>query len=93
MAWRSGWRSWEELGRRHARDSFDLSELQAGLGGADWIDDTEFAAYGLDEEGITGLRRWAQAWADDIGERLQELETPEDDSIPCGRRRRGPGPA
>ncbi|ESU49461.1 hypothetical protein P376_2555 [Streptomyces sp. HCCB10043] len=66
----------EELGRRHARDSFDLSELQARLMGADWIDDTELAAYGLDVQAITGLRQWAQAWATDIGERLQELETP-----------------
>lgn len=63
----------------HARDSFDLGELQARLGGADWIDDTEFAAYGLDEQAITGLRQWAQTWADDIGERLQELETPHED--------------
>ncbi|MBB5933874.1 nucleotidyl transferase AbiEii/AbiGii toxin family protein [Streptomyces zagrosensis] len=69
----------EELGRRHARDSFDLSELQARLGGADWIDDTEFAAYGLGEEAIAGLRQWAQAWADDIGERLHELESPHED--------------
>lgn len=69
----------EELGRRHARDSFDLSELQTRLGGADWIDDTEFAAYGIDEQTITGLRRWAQTWADDIGERLQELAAPHDD--------------
>ncbi|MEV4450060.1 nucleotidyl transferase AbiEii/AbiGii toxin family protein [Streptomyces mirabilis] len=69
----------EELGRRHARDSFDLCELQARLGGADWIDDTEFAAYGLDEPAVTELRRWAQSWADDIGERLQELETPPED--------------
>ncbi len=69
----------EELGRRHARDSFDLSELQARLVGADWIDDTEFAAYGLDEQAIIGLRRWAQKWADDIGERLQELEVPCED--------------
>ncbi|MEU4178341.1 nucleotidyl transferase AbiEii/AbiGii toxin family protein [Streptomyces sp. NPDC026589] len=69
----------EELGRRHTRDSFDLDELQARLGGVDWIDDTEFAAYGLDEQAITGLRRWAQAWATDIGERLQELETPHED--------------
>lgn len=69
----------EELGRRHARDSFDLSELQARLGGSDWIDDTEFAAYGLDEQAITGLRQWAQTWADDIGERLQELEAPYED--------------
>lgn len=69
----------EELGRRHARDSFDLSELQARLGGADWIDDTEFAAYGLDERAVSGLRQWAQTWADDIGERLQELEAPHED--------------
>ncbi|MEI7034323.1 nucleotidyl transferase AbiEii/AbiGii toxin family protein [Streptomyces pratensis] len=69
----------EELGRRHARDSFDLSELQARLGAADWIDDTEFAAYGLDEQAITGLRQWAQAWGDDIGERLQEVEAPHED--------------
>jgi predicted nucleotidyltransferase component of viral defense system len=69
----------EELGRRHARDSFDLRELQARLSGADWIDDTEFAAYGLDETAITELRRWAQMWADEIGERLQELESPGDD--------------
>ncbi|MFJ8863834.1 nucleotidyl transferase AbiEii/AbiGii toxin family protein [Streptomyces sp. NPDC102451] len=69
----------EELGRRHARESFDLSELQARLGGADWIDDTEFAAYGLDEEAIAGLRQWAQTWADDIGERLHELASPHED--------------
>lgn len=69
----------EELGRRHARDSFDLRELQARLVGADWIDDTEFAAYGLDEPAITELRRWAQSWADDIGERIQELEPPHED--------------
>ncbi|KOG86424.1 nucleotidyl transferase AbiEii/AbiGii toxin family protein [Streptomyces varsoviensis] len=69
----------EELGRRHARDAFDLSELQARLVGADWIDDTEFAAYGLGERTITELRQWTQMWADDIGERLQELEVPHED--------------
>ncbi|MGW2288258.1 nucleotidyl transferase AbiEii/AbiGii toxin family protein [Streptomyces phaeochromogenes] len=69
----------EELGRRHARDSFDLCELQARLVGADWIDDTEFVAYGLDEPAITELRRWAQSWADNIGERIQELEPPHED--------------
>ncbi|MEU1331319.1 nucleotidyl transferase AbiEii/AbiGii toxin family protein [Streptomyces sp. NPDC005865] len=69
----------EELGRRHARDSFDLCELQARLGGTDWIDDTEFAAYGLDEPAINELRRWAQSWADDIGERIQGMEPPHED--------------
>ncbi|MEN8650344.1 nucleotidyl transferase AbiEii/AbiGii toxin family protein [Streptomyces sp. 21So2-11] len=63
----------EGLGRRHARDTFDLTDLQARLVGADWIDDTEFAVYGLEDTDITDLRRWAQMWADDIAERLHEL--------------------
>ncbi|MFJ4969665.1 hypothetical protein [Streptomyces sp. NPDC088755] len=49
----------KELGRRHAGDSFDLSDLQARQGGADWICGTKCAAYGLDEQAITGLRQWA----------------------------------
>lgn len=69
----------EELGRRHARDTFDLSDLQARLAGADWIDDTEFVAYGLDDHQTVELRQWAQEWADDIAERLQEAESPPDD--------------
>ncbi|MCX4972406.1 nucleotidyl transferase AbiEii/AbiGii toxin family protein [Streptomyces sp. NBC_00620] len=69
----------EELGRRHARDTFDLTDLQARLAGADWIDDTEFAAYGLDDGAIAGLRQWAQEWADDIAERLLELADPNDE--------------
>lgn len=62
----------EELGRRHARDAFDLSDLQTRLAGADWIDDTEFAAYGLGERDISALRQWAQEWADDINERIHD---------------------
>ncbi|MFJ6572297.1 nucleotidyl transferase AbiEii/AbiGii toxin family protein [Streptomyces sp. NPDC091292] len=69
----------EEVGRRHARDTFELVELQARLTGADWIDDTEFAAYGLDDQAISDLRRWAQEWADDIAERLAELSSPEEE--------------
>ncbi|WP_461084821.1 nucleotidyl transferase AbiEii/AbiGii toxin family protein [Streptomyces deserti] len=68
----------EELGRRHAPDSFDLTDLQARLTGTDWLDDAEFRAYGLDEQAVAALRRWAQAWADDIAERLIEGEAPED---------------
>ncbi len=64
----------ETLGQRHARDDFDLSELQARLGGADWIDDSEFAAYGLDSEEADELRRWALSWADDIAVRLHDPE-------------------
>ncbi|MEV6777696.1 nucleotidyl transferase AbiEii/AbiGii toxin family protein [Streptomyces syringium] len=64
----------EELGCRHARATFDLSDLQARLVGADWIDDTEFAAYGLDDDQIAELRRWAQIWADNIAGRLHDVE-------------------
>ena len=69
----------EELGRRHARDTFDLTDLQARLSGADLMDDSEFAAYGLDAGAIAELRQWAQVWADDIAERLLEGEPPEDE--------------
>ncbi|MFH0243250.1 nucleotidyl transferase AbiEii/AbiGii toxin family protein [Streptomyces sp. HK10] len=67
-------RELEKLGGRHARDTFDFSELQARLAGADWIDDTEFTAYGLDDQRIAELRRWTRDWADDITERLHEAE-------------------
>lgn len=69
----------EELGRLHARGSFDQSELHARLGGADWTDDRAFAACGLDEQAITRLRQGTQVWGDGIGERLQELEVPHED--------------
>ncbi|MFI9205749.1 hypothetical protein [Streptomyces sp. NPDC053048] len=69
----------EELARRHAPDTFDLTDLQARLEGSDWIDDAEFAACGLDEDGIAELRRWAHAWADDIAERLAEEAPYEED--------------
>ncbi|MFV0130103.1 hypothetical protein ACLGI4_20755 [Streptomyces sp. HMX112] len=62
----------EELGRRHAPDAFDLTDLQARLAGSEWVDDREFAARGLDGEAVGELRRWAQEWADDIAERLLE---------------------
>ncbi|MEV6741028.1 nucleotidyl transferase AbiEii/AbiGii toxin family protein [Streptomyces sp. NPDC051104] len=69
----------EELARRHAGDTFDLTDLQARLTGAEWLDDSQFAAYGLDETAIAQLRRWAQQWADDIAERLVEGEPPQDE--------------
>ncbi|MDH6123517.1 nucleotidyl transferase AbiEii/AbiGii toxin family protein [Kitasatospora sp. GP82] len=72
----------EELGRRHARGEFDLTELQARLARADWLDDREFAAYGVDEDGRARLRAWAQSWVDDIAERLIEQAPPEDDLPP-----------
>ncbi|MEV6206388.1 nucleotidyl transferase AbiEii/AbiGii toxin family protein [Kitasatospora sp. NPDC051914] len=67
----------EAFGRRHARDHFDLTELHFRLSGADWIDDEEFLAYGLDENDIAELREWAKAWADDLDRRLS---APDDDS-------------
>jgi hypothetical protein len=42
----------EEFGRRHARGRFSPEDLQARLAGAGWIDDAEFAAYGLDERAM-----------------------------------------
>ena len=68
----------EDLGRRHARDTFDLTDLHSRLTGTDWIDDREFAVCGLDDEAIAALRRWAQSWADDIAERLIEAQPPQD---------------
>ncbi|MBW1597499.1 nucleotidyl transferase AbiEii/AbiGii toxin family protein [Streptomyces sp. JJ38] len=68
----------EELGGRHARDELDLEELQDRLNGADWIDDTEFAAHGLDDAAIAELRGWAQRWADSITSRLPRAEPGED---------------
>ncbi|MFF4227067.1 nucleotidyl transferase AbiEii/AbiGii toxin family protein [Streptomyces sp. L500] len=69
----------EEFGRRHAwDDAFDPADLRARLDGADWIDDREFAAYGLADDRIAELRAWARVWSDDIGERLLE-EAPYED--------------
>ncbi|MER6627451.1 hypothetical protein ABT301_04285 [Streptomyces sp. NPDC000987] len=62
----------EELGRRHARDDFDLPTLRARLEGGDYYPDSAFTAYGLAEEEITELRGWALAWSTDIAERLLE---------------------
>ncbi|MBK3647329.1 hypothetical protein [Streptomyces sp. MBT33] len=69
----------EELGRRHARDTFDLADLRMRLTGTDWVDDTDFAVHGLDTAAIEELRRWAQGWADEIGEQLCEAGAPEED--------------
>ncbi|MBH1934640.1 hypothetical protein I5Q34_10155 [Streptomyces sp. AV19] len=70
----------EEFGRRHARgpDGLDPADLRARLDGAEWIDDRAFAAHGLDAEDVAGLRRWAQLWADELGERIME-EAPYED--------------
>ncbi|HEY9374815.1 nucleotidyl transferase AbiEii/AbiGii toxin family protein [Streptomyces sp.] len=64
----------ERLGDRHGRDEFRLHDLRERLGGADWYDDEEFAAYGLAEAEIADLRAWAQAWADDLDRRLEDAD-------------------
>jgi len=70
----------ESLGRRHAWDEqFSLSELKARHDGAEWYDDQAFTEYGLSVEQITDLRRWAQAWADDILRRTSAETYEEDD--------------
>ncbi|MFF9085845.1 hypothetical protein ACF1BE_05425 [Streptomyces sp. NPDC014991] len=62
----------EELGRRHAHDTFDLPTLQSRLTGTDFYADADFLRLGLDGERIAALRAWAQHWSDDITERLLE---------------------
>ena len=70
----------ESLGRRHAwYEQFSLSELKARLDGAEWYDDQAFTEYGLSAEQITDLRRWAQAWADDILRRISAETYEEED--------------
>ncbi|MFD3549734.1 nucleotidyl transferase AbiEii/AbiGii toxin family protein [Streptomyces sp. NPDC058655] len=68
----------EEFGRRHARGRFSPQDLQSRLAGADWIDDAEFTAYGLDESAMAALRAWAQLWSDDLARRLYHDEADRD---------------
>ncbi|MFF3326945.1 nucleotidyl transferase AbiEii/AbiGii toxin family protein [Streptomyces sp. NPDC002889] len=68
----------EALGARHGRDEFRLQDLRDRLGGADWFDDEEFAAYGVPEDDIRSLRAWAQQWASDLDQRLHTDEDEED---------------
>jgi hypothetical protein len=70
----------KEVFCRHAwYEQFSLSELKARLDGAEWYDDQAFTEYGLSAEQITDLRRWAQAWADDIVRRISAETYEEED--------------
>ncbi|MBO0802181.1 MAG: nucleotidyl transferase AbiEii/AbiGii toxin family protein [Nocardiopsaceae bacterium] len=60
----------EFLGRTHTWDEFSLEDLAARLEGSMYIEDEDFAWYGLTEEEALELRCWAQTWADDIRRRL-----------------------
>ncbi|WP_203840277.1 hypothetical protein [Winogradskya humida] len=48
------------------------------LDGLAYLDDTTFGEYGLTENDIAGLHRWAQTWADDLRARLTS-DDPSDD--------------
>jgi len=69
----------ESLGRRHAWDEFSIENLVMRLNAVEWRADDEFSAYGLSEETIADLRRWAQAWADELNQRLQSEAFEEDE--------------
>jgi predicted nucleotidyltransferase component of viral defense system len=60
----------ESLGRLLAWDEFSLEGLATRLSSVTWRADEEFSAYGLTEAEIMDLKRWAQAWADDINQRI-----------------------
>lgn len=49
------------------------------LNAVEWREDDEFSAYGLSEETITDLRGWAQAWADELNQRLYSEGAAEED--------------
>ncbi|MEU2834114.1 nucleotidyl transferase AbiEii/AbiGii toxin family protein [Streptomyces lavendulae] len=60
----------ERLGRRHGRDDFRPEDLRDRLVGADWYDDEEFLAYGVEPAAVAEIRAWARRWATDLGHRL-----------------------
>ncbi|MFH7596494.1 nucleotidyl transferase AbiEii/AbiGii toxin family protein [Streptomyces racemochromogenes] len=62
----------ERLGLRHGRGAFRLDDLRDRLAGADWYDDEEFAAYGLDDDATAVLRAWARDWVADLEPRLAD---------------------
>ncbi|MEU4685625.1 nucleotidyl transferase AbiEii/AbiGii toxin family protein [Streptomyces xinghaiensis] len=62
----------ENLGRRRAEDEFSLEDLHDRLTGADWYEDEDYAAYGLDSGQIEELKAWALAWAEDLAARTHD---------------------
>ncbi|MFI5835961.1 nucleotidyl transferase AbiEii/AbiGii toxin family protein [Micromonospora sp. NPDC051300] len=77
------WTELETLAARHTA-GFSLDELADRLGGIDELDVETFAAYGLGEDDIGELRRWARRWEADVRTRLANGETgppgiPDDD--------------
>ncbi|SCG50497.1 nucleotidyl transferase AbiEii/AbiGii toxin family protein [Micromonospora humi] len=64
----------EALAARHTA-GFSLHDLADRLGGIDELDVGTFAAYGLGENDIVELRRWARRWEVDIRTRLANGES------------------
>ncbi|MBO3744462.1 nucleotidyl transferase AbiEii/AbiGii toxin family protein [Streptosporangiaceae bacterium NEAU-GS5] len=64
-------RGLESLARLHS-DEFEMSELVARLEYIEFIEDDAFADYGIEEDRIKEIRRFAQAWVDDI--KLRRVE-------------------
>lgn len=62
--------SWRGSANAARYDDFSLIGLADRLDGTEWYDDQAFAEYGISAEDIASLRRWAQAWADDIRRRI-----------------------
>lgn len=62
----------ESLGRRRTQDEFSLEDLRDRLTGAEWYEDEDYAAYGLNPRQIDELKAWALAWATDLGERIHD---------------------
>jgi hypothetical protein len=69
----------ESLGRGHAWDEFSIENLVMRLNAVEWRADDEFFAYGLSGETIADLRGWAQAWADELNQRLYSEGAEEDE--------------
>jgi hypothetical protein len=63
------WRRLEQLCRIHYPD-FELEAFADRVGAIEFLGDRSFHAYGLDDERIAEIRRWAVAWRDDIQIRL-----------------------
>ena len=60
----------ESLAWKCAWDEFSLEGLANRLSSVQWRADEEFSAYGLSDDEIAHLRRWALAWSDHINRRL-----------------------
>lgn len=69
----------EHLGAQHDEE-FELEELHGRLEAVDFTSDREYAAYDISPGGIAELRAWVRSWLDDIGLRLAEPYTEDEDS-------------